>query len=209
VLSTVVLGSVLTVSATAKPGVPAGDTYAIVDLEKVSNEFTGRQKFEKEILALQETFNLRLKRRADMPLLPEADQAKLDELSEKDPNQQTPADKAKITELTKKGLDESSRIDTLRNTPSINLTDANKESLKTAEKTVKDAQAIFDKMRGDLDAKLQSGKTANIEKLRDQVKAAIAKIAQQKNITLVFNNETVLFAGNDITKPVLDELNKK
>src|SRR5204863_475348 len=88
------------------------------------------------------------------------------------------------------------------------LTDDDKKRIKAAEEVYAKAQQAFAVMKEDRDRKLREYITTNSESLMKSVRQAVAKVAEQKGLSIVFNSEVVLHAGVDITAPVITELNK-
>jgi Skp family chaperone for outer membrane proteins len=208
VLSCVVLCIAFAVGASGQ-GSKATTTFATVDTQKVANEFRERQAVETELRLMQAKYQGRLQRRDNYPFLTEDEHKQLDQLTEKDPQQQTPADKTKIEELLKKGQQLATDIDALRQKPDKDLTEADKQKLRDAETAFQKAKQQYAVIKDQLESEFGLAGKAKSDALIKAVRDAVAKVAEQKGISIVFNSEVALYAGMDITPQVLAELNKK
>jgi Skp family chaperone for outer membrane proteins len=187
----------------------SGIQFASIDMDKAMTEFKGAKTLQADLAAMEQKFAERLARRDNAPFLPEEDHKKLDELTEKEPGMQSADDKKKIEELKKKGQDLSEQVQRLRMTPDKDLKDADKEFLKKADMDFLKAKETFQQMRDQLNTKLNSYRSENADKLLTQVKTTIAKVAEQKGVSIVLNSQVALYAGIDLTSAVVSELNKK
>jgi Skp family chaperone for outer membrane proteins len=184
-----------------------GSTFAIVDFQKVSTGYKAKIDVEAQLKAMQAKFDARLARRDGMPFASEDDLKILDDLSEK-PNR-TDAENAKIKDIETKANAKRDEIQALRQKPDNQLKDDEKAKLTDAEKVFRDAQVRFTTLKDNLTKEINSYGQSNSETLMTKIKASIAKVAEQKGVAIVFNSEVALYAGTDITEPVVSELNKK
>jgi Skp family chaperone for outer membrane proteins len=206
VLSTIVLCIVFAVSASGQDK-KTGSTFATVDFQKIATSYGQREEVEKTIRTMRAKFDARLQRRDNMPLLTEVEQKELDTLTEKD--NPSDADKKRIKELTDKGQRLGTEIQALRQKADKDLTDADKQKIKDAEAAFIQAQQQYGNMKEDLTNQLQQYGTTNGDKLVGQIREAVKRVAEQKGVSIVFSSEVALYAGADLTDPVLAELNKK
>ncbi len=204
----VTMCTVFAMAATGKPEKNPG-AYATVDFNKIQTDYKAKSAAEAEIRAMQDKLDQALARRDSMPFLTEDEQQELDKLTDKDPTQRTDAEKKRIQELTDKGTQMSNEVKALQQKSDKDLTDADKKRIRDAEQTFVNAQKVFAKMKEDRDSKLKEFATTQSEQLMKSVRAAIARVAEQKGIAIVFNSEVAPYAGIDITSSVLSELNKK
>jgi Skp family chaperone for outer membrane proteins len=181
--------------------------FGTVDFKKLSTDYKQKDQVEGTLKKMQAQFLARLSRRDNMPLLTEEEQKQLDSLYEKD--NPTDADKAKIKEIEDKAKAASDEIQKLSQKKDTELTDAEKKRLQDTGQKIKDAQAKFATLKEDLSQQFDRFGTAQQDDLMKNIKAAIAKVAEQKGLSIVFSSDVALYAGTDITPQVVTELNKK
>lgn len=181
--------------------------FGTVDFKKLSADYKAKDQVENKLKAMQAQFQARLGRRDNMPLLSDDDQKTLDSLYEKD--NQTDADKAKVKEIEDRAKKASDDIQALSQKKDTELTDAEKKKLQETGTKIKDAQQKFAAMKDDLSQQFDRFGTAQQDDLMKSIRAAIAKVAEQKGLSIVFSSDVALYAGTDITPQVVTELNKK
>jgi Skp family chaperone for outer membrane proteins len=180
--------------------------FGTVDFKKLSADYKAKDKVENTLKRMQTQFQARLSRRDNMPLLTDAEQDQLDKLYEKDTP--TDADKAKIKEIEDKAKNASDEIQKLSQKKDTELTDAEKKKLQDTGQKIKEAQQKFATLKEDLSGQFDRFGTTQQDDLMKSIRAAIAKVAEQKGLSIVFSNEVALYAGTDITPQVVAELNK-
>lgn len=204
VLSAVAVFVALSLAASGQGG-KAGPTFAIVDSQRIVKDYKARERAESDLRAVNDRFMQRLARRDSMPFLTEAEHATLDQLSEK--VSPADADKQKIDELTKKGQQQVADLQALRQKKE--LTADEKTRLADAEQALNKAQERLASMREELSTQFKDMDSKATDELRTQIRAAVTKVAEQKGVSIVFDSGVALYAGTDLTTPVLAELNKK
>jgi Skp family chaperone for outer membrane proteins len=208
VLSTIILCIAFAVNASGQEK-KTGNAFATVDFQKVAGEYKNRNTIESELNAMRTRFDAQLARRDNMPFLTEEEHKELDVLMEKDITKRTDAEKKRIEDLLKKGAETSSAIQALRQKPDKDLTANDKTALQDAEQKFVKAQQVYGALKEQLRAQLENKSRGDSEKIIKEIRTAVGKIAEQKGIAMVFDNNVVLYAGVDLTAPVLSELNKK
>ena len=108
-----------------------------------------------------------------------------------------------------KGNTQFSEIKALQQKSDKDLSEADKKRIKDAEEAYNKAQQAFNTLKDERDKTLRNYITTNSETLLKNVRQAVSKVAEKQGLSVVFNSEVVLYAGVDITTPVLNELNKK
>lgn len=209
VLSTIVLCIVFAANASGQNSKSSNTAFATVDFQKIVNDFKAKAKIESDFQAMKAKFDARLQRRDSMPFLTEEDHKQLDLLTEKDPASRSQAENAKIEELTKKGLQLANEYQALRQKPDKELSDADKQQIKDSEAALIRAQQNYNALKDQLTSELRAFSANGTELLMSQIREAVKKVAEKNNVAVVFNNEFVLYAGTDLTAPVLAELNKQ
>lgn len=206
VVASIVLCIVFAVSASGQDK-KSGTVFATVDFQKISNEYKAKQAVETDLANMQARFQGRLTRRAEMPCLSEEDHVQLDALREKDSTAQTADDKKKIADFETRGGKLSEELQSLRQKKE--LTDAEKKRLQELEAALVRTQQRYAALKEELEGKIREYGVSKSEALMKEIRAAIAKVAEQRGVAIVFNSEVALYAGVDITQSVLGELNKK
>lgn len=184
-----------------------GITFATVDVQKINDNYKLKAVLETQFQQLQAKWQGRLARRQNMPLLTEDEQKQIDAIEEKGPNQ-TDADKATLKQLTDKAQQLNNQLVALRQKKESDLTDADKTQLATLEAAIAKASDQYNSMQDQMKAELTNFDNQNSDLLVKNIRAAVAQVAKDKGITIVFNNQVVLFSGVDITDQVLAILNK-
>ncbi len=208
ILGSITMCTAFAVAATGTPEKNPG-AYATVDFAKIQGEYKAKASAETEIRTMQDKLDRQLQRRDSMPFLTEDEQKELDRLTDKDVAQRSDAEKKRIEELTNKGVQLSNEVNALRQKQEKDLTDADKKKIRDAEETYVKAQQTFTAMKESRDTKLREYAQSQSEALMKNVRAAIAHVAEQKGVAIVFNSEVAPYAGVDITSSVVTELNNK
>ncbi len=208
VISTIVLAIVIAMGASGQDKKSAG-VYAIVDLQKVFQNYKAKMALEEQFNKMQTNYDQRLSRRSEMPFLTEDEQKKLDIYAEKDPTALTDSEKKDQAALIKKGTELSSEVQVLRQKAEKDLTDADKNKIKEFDATLTKSQQQYEAVKADLANQIKSFDQTNSDKVNTDIRKAVSKVAEQKGFSVVFSNQFTLYAGADITDTVLSELNKK
>ncbi len=182
-------------------------TFATVDVQKINDNYKLKAVLETQFQQLQAKWQGRLARRQNMPLLTEDEQKQIDAIEEKGPNQ-TDADKATLKQLMDKAQQLNNQLVALRQKKESELTDADKAQLATLEAAIAKASDQYNSMQDQMKADLTNFDNQNSDLLVKNIRAAVAQVAKDKGITIVFNNQVVLYSGVDITDQVLAILNK-
>lgn len=186
-----------------------GPTFAIVDVQKVTSEYKDMKVAQSDLVAMQTRFQARLSRRENMPFLTEEEQKLLDDTAEKPPASRVAADEAKIKELTEKGQKLTSDYEALRQKPDKDLTEADRTRIKETEGALLKQRQQLSAFKEQLDNQFKEFGSTNQERLTKVFRGVVAKIAEQKAVSIVFDSQFALFAGTDLTASVIAELNKK
>lgn len=206
ILSCIVLCIAFAVRASGEDKKAVG-MYATVDFKKIATDYKAKDEAESTFKVMQNHYAARLSRREQMALLSEDEQKSLDTLYEK--ANQTDKDKADIKAIEDKSKKESDQINAIQQKKDTELTDADKAKLKEVGERVRGAQTRYTAMKEDLMMQLDKFNSTQSDLLLTKIRGAIAKVAEQKGVSLVFNSEVALYAGTDITPQVVGELNKK
>lgn len=207
VVSSIVLCLALALGASGQ-GSKSGSTFATVDLQKINAEYKARQLALADFQSLNTKYQAMLQRRDDMWLLTDDEQKQIDAIVDKGAAA-TDADKAKRAELEKKASTLSDEYKALISKPEKDLTADDRQKIQDKQAIYNKAKTEFASLKDDLSAKLAQSDKENSAKLLDTLRKAVAKVAEQKNVSIVFDSQIALYAGSDLTDPVIAELNKK
>jgi Skp family chaperone for outer membrane proteins len=190
--------------ASADPAVPATAQIGSVDLQKIQNGYAKRDDLLKQINDINAQLSDRLKRQSASDMLSADQQSQLGALLAKP--QPTDADTAAIAQLENQSSHDTQEMATLQQ--KADLTDADKLRLNVlmaehqagqqALQTTSDSYTDELKEEGD---KIQG-------QFDDKVRAAIAAVAKERGLAVVFDAQLALYTANDITDDVLARLNK-
>lgn len=205
--ASIAFGVVVAVNASGQAG-KGQSVFGTVDVQRVTAEFKAMKLAQADLTAMQAKFQGRLARRDRMPFLTEEEHTQLDTLYEKDAAARTAAETTQMKDLEDKGAKVTSEIEALRQKPEKDLTDADRTRIKDAESQFLAAKNRFEAAKTDQETKLRDYGAANQEKLTKQFRASVAKIAEQKNVSIIFDSQVAIYAGTDITNQVLADLNK-
>lgn len=205
----IVLGALACGSVFAADAKTTGQVFATVDFAKAFDGYEKKQRLAQEFDSQVLQANKRLELRNANKLLTTDEFNQYAEISAK-PNP-TDAEKKKIDEFASLSKQREQEFQSLQQKPGP--TDADKARLAQLQDTIKKADAQIkedtDKFKTDL-GKQQDDLS---QKLIQEVNTAVAAVAKEKGITMVFNKAgepgLVVFSQLDITDDVLKKLNKK
>jgi len=190
-------------AAAAKPAPEV--KIGVVDVEKAWGDYDLMKKYSADFDALRAKKKAQLDRRDTNRLLNEDQLKELDTLYEK--ANSTDADKARIKALEDEANKLDAELKALQSKKEPTEDDKKRlEQLQTQSKkmdeTLQKLAEQFDSELADLNAKLAM-------EVKNNITAAIQKIAEQKSFLVVLEKSSVLFGGTDLTNLVVEQLNKK
>jgi len=184
---------------------PAGiPTFGSVDITKIQTLSTRKAKYDNDLHALADKLDALFRQQTASVMLTKAEQTELGGLLEK--SNQTDADRARITALQTKASDDAQQLTDLQQKKDPSAADTNQLATLTSEyEAGKGAlQEIGDGYQNQLKS---LSDTDNAEFTRN-VKEAIAAVAQQKGLSVVFTSDVAIYTANDITEDVVKRINK-
>jgi Skp family chaperone for outer membrane proteins len=188
----------------------AGLRVAVVDKVRLGSEYkfavasdSAIHKQESDALTVLQTWQQNY-------LLQEADQRTLSDLvlAENTPvglNPQQKANKQKLLDQSKSLLE---RFNALQTKQVGALTQADKDDIARLTKAASDTDARLTAHKQAVEKDLQKQVADNATKLLKDVREGVKAVAKEKGYNLVFSNDVVWYAENDITDQVLGHLNK-
>jgi len=176
------------------------------DSQKLLSEYKGRKAAEDDAGAFANRLNQIAGRlqNGGAVFLPEAEIRDLAGLLEK--TQVTPDETKRIGALETKSQNLSAELAQLQNTISPN--DAQKTRLAELTESRRKGVEVFTRLTATYRQQVDERRDKVGQKIVDEVRAAIVKVAKAKNLALVLDGSVALYAANDITADVLAELNK-
>ena len=202
-----VLCVALAVGASGQGAKPQS-TFGTVDVQKINQQYKARQVALADLTALQSQLQARLTRRQNMPFLTEDEHKQLDALVEKGAAQ-TDADKAAAKALTDKATQLNTEFEQLNQKPDKDLTPEDRAKIQERRSAGFKMQQTVSALNDEYTNRMREFESTNLDRLMKEFRDAVKKIAEQKNLTIVFDSQFALYAGVDITAAVLAELNKK
>ncbi|MBC8101488.1 MAG: OmpH family outer membrane protein [Cytophagales bacterium] len=189
-----------------KTNTPAAPVFASVDLQKCSQESKARQVSEDELRGMAQSLDRSLQRLAGSSsrFLTDVEVRELAALYEKP--QPTEPDKKRAQELETKGDAGSAELSRLQQvaTPS----DADKKRFTELTEQQQRGDGVLQSVKETYSSRLQAKREELSMKYLAQIRETVAKVAKEKNFTVVFDAQFALYTANDITADVIKQLNK-
>lgn len=183
----------------------AAPKFGHVDVGRLVNESKGRQTAGNELTQLRDRYFDVLRRldQSSARFLSEQEATQLSKLYEK--TAPTEDDKKQIGALEAKGDAQSGQLTRLQNVASPDQAQSTQlaQLSDARDKGTQNLQKIADGYQNALKAKEQE---INQRILAD-IRVAVAKVAQQKGLTVVFTGDIAVYTQNEITDDVLKVLN--
>ena len=208
VLAVCLMGAVSPQAAQAATPTATGITsvngaIGSVDLQKVLNGYTKKSTadaaMKTQVDAYTSVFNMQ---KSDM-MLSEADQQSLGALLLK--ATPTPADQAQIQALQTRSQADYSELTALQQ--KANLTPADTTRLAALTKEQQQGQQALQDIHDSYTQLLDQKNQAEADLLAADVKSAVAAVAQERNLAVVFDSSLAIYASNDVTQLVINHLN--
>ncbi|MCC6484005.1 MAG: OmpH family outer membrane protein [Armatimonadetes bacterium] len=178
-------------------------TIGVVDVKKAFDEYKETQKSNTEVDGLVAGFRTELDVRSKNKLLNDAELGELITLKKKD--KLTDADQARIDALEKEQKKRDEEISAISNTTSP--TEQQTARLRELRDLSNKNDAALRSLAEDYSNQVDKRKDELSNKITEDMKKAIAKVAQAKGIATVVDKIAVLYGGVDITDEVVKALN--
>lgn len=194
----------LTAGAWAQARGAAGG-FGMVDLKRVVDEYEQRKVLESQLQQMSDQMRAKLQWRANNLLLEEAEINEYEKLASlSNPTEQQ---KQRMQQIEQKSQQLNQELSQLRqkNPPSEQEVQRINQ-LTTIENRNKEA---LRQQQDQFEQQLSARRDGMINQLLQDIRKAVAAIAQEKGLAVVFDSTQVLFASNDITDDVIKRLNKK
>lgn len=205
-----VVGIILSILALIPASSAEAQVFASVDIEKAFNDYQKKQDLDKQIMADLQSLQLKFELRQTHELLSKTEFDELAALKAKP--KPTEAETKRIGDLEAASSQLEQELQALRQktTP----TDAEKTRMAALQAQIKQTETEIKDGAKQAEADWQKRRYELSKQVMDDVQAAVAAVAKQKNFSMVFNKSVgeavlVVYSANDITEEVLKRLNKK
>lgn len=182
----------------------AQSAFGTVDVERAFNESQMKADLEKSLEAEVKQVTQWLQLRSANKLLTDDEFKQLFDLTVK-PNA-SEEEKKKIEELQALSKQREATLQTLEHQTSV--TDDEQKQLNDLRERAKSSQAAIDEELRTKDEQLGQKRVDLSKKVMQEVEAAVAAVAKEKKLTLVFSKQYVIYSGTDITEDVIKRLKK-
>ena len=192
--------------ALAAPAVSAASgQFGGVDLARILAGYNKKADLDSQIQALNQKLQAQFSAQQNSPLLTRDQITRLGVLVSKTPR--TDAETAEMTSLQQQSAAAAQELTTLQQ--KVTPTDADKARLTILTTQLQGGQQALQEISTSYTTQVQAEQDRLSARLSDQVKAAIAAVAQQRGLAAVFNSQYAVYTANDITDEVLRRLNGK
>lgn len=193
--------------AQARPGSSeVRAAFGGVDLQRVFNEYKQQKTSSEQIQVFGQSLERVLQRLIEKSgsFLPDAEMRELARLYEK-PNL-ADGEKQRVGVLETKGVSAADELRGLQNVsaPSDQQRSKLTELTNSRQKGSQTLEALQQEYRGQLDTKQRQ----LTQQITESMRAAVAKVAQDKNLSVVFDAAVAVYTSNDITNDVIKQLNR-
>lgn len=190
----------------AKSAPASGDmpVFGSVDINKLQTQSTKKTKYDADLHALADRLNNAFKQQASSIMLSKAEQAELGSLLSK--TNATEADHNRITALQTQASKAANELTDLQQKKDPTPADTSRmAALSTQYDTGKTAlQEVGDSYQEQLKSLSDKDNTEFTQSVKD----AIAAVAQQRGLSVVFTSDVAVYTINDITDDVVKRINK-
>lgn len=178
---------------------------AVVDTQKVYKEAPRIRQYQEQLDAFKQLLTSKLDIRSQNWMLDETELQELITLKTKDkPND---AENARIKALTDGERAKDDELKALQQTTTP--TDQQKARLKELMDLQQKSKDTANATLKDYDVQYQSKTTELMTKADSEIQAAVAKVAESKGYTLVFDKAVVMLGGTDISDQAIGALPRK
>lgn len=194
----------MAIALAALVGSASAQGFGVVDMAKVVNESSVAKKRLGELQELERKYNSVLQQMEQNILMtPDERKAYYDTAMLPAPND---AQKKTLSDILNSAKTRGDALTVLQNTaaPSPEQTVRLNELTAMATQGREQLRVLAEQLNQQLQGELQKGQ----DEVMTQVKAAIAAIAKERKLSVVFNSTGVVYADNDITDLVIQRVSK-
>lgn len=204
VIAVTLAGSAVLGGARCARAADAAPAFGSVDQQKIQAGYNKRADLERSIQDINVRLSNQLKLISSSDMLSGAQQQELQTLLSKP--DQSDADKARITALQAQSNKDAAELRALQQKADPNADDKARLSALTAQQQASHQalQALSESYNEQF--KTEADKVT--AQFTDSVKHAIAAVAKDKGLSIVFDSTVAVYTANDISDEVIKRLNK-
>lgn len=188
----------------AAPAASSAVVMGSVDLDKILAGYTKKATFDQQVQELNTKLDAQFKQQVNYDMLTPDQQKQMTALLSKP--SATDQDRAQITQLQAQSNKDAQDLAALQQKP--NPTADDQARLKVMTQQHQTGQQALKDVADGYTQEVTDRQQALSTQLSDNVRLAIAAIAKDKGLTVVFTSQVALYCSNDITDDVLKRLNK-
>jgi len=202
----VAMASVVCLSTSAwAQGRGATGGFGMVDLKRVVDEYDQRRALEGQLQQLRDQMRAKLQWRANNILLEEAEISEYENLASlTNPTQQQ---RQRMQQLEQKARQLAEGLNQLRQKNPPADQDVQRINQLTALEN-RNREALI-RLQDQFEQELNARRDEMINQMLQEIRKAVAAVAQEKGLAVVFDSTQVLYAANDITNDVIKRVNRK
>ncbi len=183
----------------------ASGGFGMVDLKRVVDEYEQRKTLEAQLQQMRDQMRARLQWRANNLLLEESEISEYENLAGlANPNDQQ---KQRMQQIEQKSQQLNQELSQLRQKNPPSEQEVQRINQLTAIENRNKETLV--QMQDQFEQQLNARRDEMINQMLQEIRKAVAAVAQEKGLAVVFDSTQVLFASNDITSDVIKRLNKK
>jgi len=179
--------------------------FGMVDLKRVVDEYDQRKALEAQLQQMRDQMRAKLQWRANNLLLEEAELSEYENLASI--TNPTDQQKQRMQELEQKSRQLNEELSQLRQKNPPTEQDTQRINQLTAIEN-RNREALV-QLQDQFEQQLNARRDEMINQMLQDIRKAVAAVAQEKKLAVVFDSTQVLYASNDITTDVIKRLNRK
>jgi outer membrane protein len=179
--------------------------FGMVDLKRVVDEYDQRKTLESQLQQLRDQMRAKLQWRANNLLLEEAEISEYENLASiTNPTQEQ---RQRMQQLEQKSRQLNEELSQLRQKNPPTEQEAQRINQLTAIENRN--RELLIQLQDQFEQQLNARRDEMINQMLQDIRKAVAAVAQEKKLLVVFDSTQVLYAANDITNDVIRRLNRK
>ncbi|MCS6949042.1 MAG: OmpH family outer membrane protein [Armatimonadota bacterium] len=179
--------------------------FGVVDLKRVVDEYEQRKVLEGQLQQIRDQMRAKLQWRANNLLLEEAEIAEYEQLSSI--TNPTDQQRQRLQQIEQKSQQLNRELSELRQKNPPSEQEVQRINQLTAIEN-RNKEALLQRQE-QFEQELNTRREEMINQMLQEIRKAVAAIAQEKGLSVVFDSAMVLYAANDITSDVIRRLNRK
>ena len=195
-------------SVTIRPACAASPTgipqFGSVDINKIQSQSTKKTKYDADLHALADKLDIQFKQQAASLMLTETEQRELGTLLGK--NNRSDSETARVTALQTQATKAAQELTDLQQKKEPTPGDTARLAALSSQYEV--GKEALQKIGDDYQAQLKALSDKDNADFTQSVREAIAAVAQQRGLAVVFTSDIAVYTANDISDEVVKRLNK-